>query len=88
MTHAGSYRYLLKVMREILLAAGEAPKKLENFLKNKFPIGYVRKVFRKNGIRVNGQRAKPNDLIRAGDRIQLYIPFEQKKSMSFLKMNQ
>ena len=65
-------------MREILLAASETPKKLENFLKNKFPIGYVRKVFRKNRIRVNGQRAKPDDLIRAGDRIQLYIPFERK----------
>lgn len=64
-------------MREIVLAAGETPKKLENFLKNKFPIGYVRKVFRKNGIKVNGRRAKPSDRIRAGDRIQLYIPFEQ-----------
>src|SRR5687767_15280811 len=63
-------------MREIILPAGETPRKLENFLKKQFPIGYVRKVFRKNGIRVNGQRAKSDDLIRSGDRIQLYIPFE------------
>ena len=63
-------------MREIILSAGETPRKLENFLKKQFPIGYVRKLFRKNGIRINGQRATSGDLIRSGDRIQLYIPFE------------
>src|SRR5882724_8930872 len=63
-------------MHEIVLPAGETPKKLAKFLTKKFPIGYVRKVFRKNGVRINGQRAKSDDLIRAGDRIQLYIPFE------------
>src|SRR6266542_326161 len=64
-------------MHEIVLPAGETPKKLEKFLTRNFPIGYVRKVFRKNGVRINGQRAKSDDLIRAGDRIQLYIPFER-----------
>jgi 23S rRNA pseudouridine955/2504/2580 synthase len=63
-------------MLEIVVPAGEGAKKLENFLKKKFPIGYVRKLFRKNGIRLNGQRAKPDNALRAGDRIQLYIPFE------------
>jgi 23S rRNA pseudouridine955/2504/2580 synthase len=63
-------------MREIVVPASEAAKKLANFLKKIFPIGYVRKLFRKNGIRLNGQRAKPDDALRAGDRIQLYIPFE------------
>lgn len=63
-------------MREMIVPAGESPRKLESFLKQQFPIGYVRKVFRKNGARINSQRAKPDDLIRAGDRIQLYIPFE------------
>ena len=63
-------------MQEIVVPAGEAAKKLENYLKKKFPIGYVRKLFRKNGIRLNGQRAKPDSALRAGDRIQLYIPFE------------
>jgi len=64
------------VMREIILPLGEPAKKLENFLKKQFPIGYVRKVFRKNGVRINGRRAKPDDLLRPGDRIQLYIPFK------------
>jgi 23S rRNA pseudouridine955/2504/2580 synthase len=63
-------------MREIVLRGSETPKKLENFLKKHFPIGYVRKVFRKNGVRINGRRAESDDIIRAGDRIQLYIPFE------------
>jgi 23S rRNA pseudouridine955/2504/2580 synthase len=61
---------------EIVLAADEAPKKLENFLKKRFPIGHVRKLFRKNGIRLNGKHPKPDDVVRAGDRIVFYIPFE------------
>ncbi|HWP23560.1 MAG TPA: RluA family pseudouridine synthase [Candidatus Binatia bacterium] len=64
-------------MREIVLPQEEAPKTVEDCLKKKFPIGYVRKVFRKNGIRINGRRAKPDDLVRGGDRIQLFIPFER-----------
>jgi 23S rRNA pseudouridine955/2504/2580 synthase len=63
-------------MREIVLSGSESPKKLENFLKKHFPIGYVRKLFRKNGVRINGRRGGSDDIIRAGDRIQLYIPFE------------
>ena len=63
-------------MREIVLASNETPKRIDTVLKKRFPIGYVRKLFRKNGVRINGKRAKEDDLIRAGDRIQLYIPFE------------
>jgi 23S rRNA pseudouridine955/2504/2580 synthase len=65
-------------MREISITAGESSKKLENFLKKRFPIGYVRKLFRKNGVRLNGKRSKPNDLIVPGDSVQLYIPFEKR----------
>lgn len=64
-------------MREIVLPSDEAVKKLENYLKKQFPIGYVRKLFRKNGVRVNGRRGKPETLVRAGDRIQLYIEYEK-----------
>lgn len=63
--------------QEIIVPAAESDKKLQSFLKGRFPIGYVRKLFRKNGLRVNGKRSKPEDLVRAGDRIQLYIPFEK-----------
>jgi 23S rRNA pseudouridine955/2504/2580 synthase len=68
---------LTVVNQEIVVPAAETDKKLQSFLKSRFPIGYVRKVFRKNGLRVNGKRSKPEDLVRAGDRIQLYIPFEK-----------
>jgi len=61
---------------EIVLAPDEAPKKLENFLKKRFPVGYVRKLFRKSGIRLNGMHPKPDEVVRAGDRIVFYIPFE------------
>jgi 23S rRNA pseudouridine955/2504/2580 synthase len=76
LTRADFCHYLIGDMHEIVLPAGETPKKLGKFLTKNFPIGYVRKVFRKNGVRINGQRAKSDDLIRAGDRIQFYIPFE------------
>ena len=66
-------------MREIVLGSNDSGKKLENYLKKEFPIGYVRKLFRKNGIRLNGKRAKPADGIRAGDKIQLYIPFDTQR---------
>jgi 23S rRNA pseudouridine955/2504/2580 synthase len=64
-------------MQESILPAQESAKTLENYLKKHFPIGYVRKLFRKNGIRVNDQRAKPGDLVRHGDRIQIFLPFEK-----------
>ena len=75
MTRREFCNYLLSDMREIVLQAGETPKKLESFLKKQFPIGYIRKLFRKNGVRLNGRRAKADDLIRGGDRITLYIDF-------------
>lgn len=65
------------MVEEIAIAPGESPKTLTNVLKKRFPIGYVRKLFRKHGIRVNGRRCKPEVLVHPGDRIQLYIPFEK-----------
>ena len=64
-------------MREILLPKHEAGKKIENFLKKEFPIGYVRKIFRKNAVRLNDRRAKPGDMVCAGDRIRLFIDYEK-----------
>jgi len=67
-------------MRELVLPAGENPTSLEGFLKKRFPIGYVRKIFRKHGVRINDRRAKSTDPVRPGDRVQLYIPFEREPS--------
>lgn len=78
MTDPSSYRYLYEYMQEIVVPKDEKATKLENFLKKAFPIGYVRKLFRKSGVRLNGKRAKPENPIHANDRVQLYIPFEPK----------
>jgi 23S rRNA pseudouridine955/2504/2580 synthase len=64
---------------EIVIPPGEEPKRLGNYLKKRFNVGYVRKLFRKNGVRLNGRRAAPEDSARPGDRIQLYIPYEKAK---------
>ncbi len=45
-------------MREIVLPDNEAIKKLESFLKKEFAIGYVRKLFRKNGCELTGGAPK------------------------------
>lgn len=74
------YHYSISSMHEIVVPSQESAKKLENFLKKEFPIGYVRKLMRKNGVRINGQRARANDLVRPGDRIQLYVEFQNKAS--------
>jgi len=63
---------------EITVPPTEEPKSVENFLKKRFPIGYVRKLFRKKGVRLNGARAGPKEAARPGDRIQLFIPFEKR----------
>jgi 23S rRNA pseudouridine955/2504/2580 synthase len=72
-------------MREIVVPPNETAKQLGNFLKKQFPIGYVRKVFRKNSVRINGRRAKAEDLVKSGDRVQLYLPFEEKQN-SFIAL--
>jgi len=68
----------LGMASEIIVPQTEVPKRLENFLKKRFPIGYVRKLFRRNGVRLNGKRSGPKDMTRPGDRISLFIPFEKR----------
>jgi 23S rRNA pseudouridine955/2504/2580 synthase len=65
------------MVQEIAIGAAENSKKLENFLKKRFPMGYVRKLFRKNAVRLNGRRGKPDDLVSSGDHLELYIPFDR-----------
>lgn len=67
---------------EIIVSQTEGSKRLENFLKKRFPIGYIRKLFRKNGIRLNGKRLGPDAIVQPGDRITLFIPFEERSSVA------
>ncbi len=64
-------------MEEIVAAASEGGKRLENVLKKRFPIGYIRRLFRKNGVRINGRRSTPESTVQPGDRIHIYIPFAE-----------
>ena len=66
------------MIQELVCPQDEAPKTAENFLKKRFPIGYVRKVFRKNAVKLNGNRCKPKDITRAGDTLRLLIPFDSR----------
>jgi 23S rRNA pseudouridine955/2504/2580 synthase len=84
LTNHSPCRYLYPVHQEIIFPSNETPKTLENFLKKRFPIGYVRKLLRKNGVRVNGRRFKAGDLIAPGDHLQLYIPFERPPKSSVM----
>ncbi|HWP59060.1 MAG TPA: RluA family pseudouridine synthase [Candidatus Acidoferrales bacterium] len=63
-------------MWELVFPSDEAPKTAENFLKRRYPIGYVRKLFRKSGVRVNGKRCRPREVLAPGDVLQIFIPFE------------
>jgi len=62
---------------ELKVPPTEQPKKIENFLKKHYPIGYVRKLFRKSGVRLNGRRCGPDEMTRAGDIVAVFIPFEK-----------
>ena len=64
------------MVRELVFPRDEAPKTAANFLKKRFPIGYVRKLFRKNGVKLNGKHCKPADVLGPGDILHLFIPFE------------
>ena len=78
MTSKSKNRYQNGMIQELVCPRDEASKSVENFLKKRFPIGYVRKLFRKNAVKLNGNRCKPKDITRAGDILRLLIPFDSR----------
>jgi 23S rRNA pseudouridine955/2504/2580 synthase len=82
LTSSRQSRYEEAVPWVITIPENEQPKRLENFLKKRFPIGYVRKLFRKNAVRLNGKRAGPDEIAAPGDKLQVFIPFEKKSGLS------
>jgi 23S rRNA pseudouridine955/2504/2580 synthase len=64
------------VAQQIIVPKDQNGKQLGAFLSRDFPIGYIRKLFRRKGVRLNGRRAKALDLVHSGDRIELFIAFE------------
>lgn len=69
----------MKILREIDVNKNEDEQRLDRFLKKYLddaPNSFIYKMIRKKNIKLNGSRAKPEDIIFEGDKIQLYLADE------------
>lgn len=63
-------------MREIIITENDAGRRVDRFLKiyfEKAPLSFIYKNLRKKNIKVNGKKAKPEDILNKGDEIKLYL---------------
>lgn len=63
-------------MREIKIHKNEDNQRFDRFLKkylDEATLGFIYKMLRKRNIKLNGKKAKPEDIIVEGDIIQLYL---------------
>ncbi|WP_423219130.1 RluA family pseudouridine synthase [Caldisalinibacter kiritimatiensis] len=66
-------------LKEILINKNEANQRIDKFLKKYFKeasMGFIFKMLRKKRIKLNGKKAKPKDIIKEGDKLQLYLAEE------------
>lgn len=66
-------------MRELIVDKNENEQRIDRFLRKyleEASRGFVYKMLRKKNITLNGKRAKPEDMIYEGDKIQLYLADE------------
>lgn len=66
-------------MREIVITANESGQRLNKFVMkylNKAPSSFVYKMLRKKNIKLNGGRADGSEIVRDGDRVQMYLSDE------------
>ena len=66
-------------MREIIVNKNDEGRRLDRFLKiyfEKAPLSFIYKNLRKKNIVVNGKKAKPEDILREGDEIKLFLAEE------------
>lgn len=66
-------------MREIIIDKNESQQRLDRFLKKylgEASQSFLYKMIRKKNIKLNSNRAKPEDIIQEGDTIQLYLSEE------------
>jgi RluA family pseudouridine synthase len=81
--HTGAMKVTISmVAQKLIVPDGQIHRRLETFLGKRFPIGYVRKLFRKNGVRVNGRRAKALDQVQPGDCVEVFLPFESRANQT------
>ncbi|MGF7056736.1 RluA family pseudouridine synthase [Brassicibacter mesophilus] len=63
-------------MKELLIDKNEHNQRIDRFLKKyltKASSGFIYKMLRKKNIKLNGSKANPEDIIKEGDKIQLYL---------------
>lgn len=63
-------------MKEIKIHKNEDNQRIDRFLKKylaEASLGFIYKMLRKKNIKLNGMKAKPEDMIGEGDTIQLYL---------------
>ena len=66
-------------MRKIIINKNDEGRRLDRFLKiyfEKAPLSFIYKNLRKKNIKVNGKKAKPEDILRDGDEIKLFLAEE------------
>ena len=63
-------------MRELSISAAEANQRLDKYLRkylNKAPGSFIYKMLRKKNIKLNRGKAEGNEILKAGDQIQLFL---------------
>ncbi|KPU27110.1 pseudouridine synthase [Caloranaerobacter sp. TR13] len=63
-------------MKEVIINKNESNQRLDRFLKKYMPKaskGFLYKMLRKKRIKLNGKKANPNDVIKEGDVLSLYL---------------
>ncbi|MGL1933561.1 MAG: RluA family pseudouridine synthase [Fibrobacterales bacterium] len=66
-------------MVEIKVTPNAADQRIDRFLRKElfnYPLNFIFKLFRKKKVRVNGKRAKENQMLAEGDLIQIYEAIE------------
>lgn len=69
-------------MKETLISSSDHGITVLSYLKKRYPIALVHKIFRKNGLRVNGLRAKEDMILKKGDVLTFYLDLSEKKPKS------
>jgi len=66
-------------LKEVIIDKNEDNQRIDRFLKkylSKASTGFIYKMLRKKNIKLNGSRANPEDIIKEGVKIQLYLADE------------
>jgi 23S rRNA pseudouridine955/2504/2580 synthase len=69
-------------MKDVTVGPADHGKTVQSYLKQQFPIALVHKIFRKNGLRVNGVRAKEDMILKKGDTLKFFLDLTKKKPAS------